>query len=347
MTQQKDAYAKAGVDIDAATRFVEMIKNRIAKAWPGAERNIGGFAGAVNVPQKIKKMIASTDGVGTKLILAAIVDDFSGVGIDAVAMSAVDSYVAGIRPKYLLDYFATGMLLPDKHISIMDSLIRGCLQAKCQIVGGETAEMPRFFRHDWYVDLVTFVVGFDDAPIRFSPIKVGQRVFALPSYGLASNGFSLVRKAHGLNCSPSRARKILNSSTALGKPLYEILLSPTPIWISQLDDELDRGVKLSGMIHVTGGGLVDNPPRILPSNKKMIIDRGAWKRPAVFGDIQDRQKIPIADMDRAFNNGVMMLLVLDEDSPALSSDIKHYEVGIIAQRKSNESQVELSGKYDD
>lgn len=345
--QKKDAYAKAGVDINEATLFVEMIKERIAKAWPGEEKNIGGFAGAVPVPRSTREMVASTDGVGTKLIIAALVDHFEGVGIDAVAMSTVDSYVAGIRPKYVLDYFATGKLDSQKHIAVIDSLVEGCKKANCKLIGGETAEMPRFFRHDWYVDLVTFAFGFDDKPIEFSSVKIGQKVIALPSYGLASNGYSLGRKAFALNGAPSLTRKRLLSKSIFGCPLHEVLLRPTPIWIRHIDRELDKGVKLSGMIHVTGGGLVDNPPRILSSDKKMIINRGAWKRPSVFREIQDRQNVSVADMDRTFNNGVMMLLVLDEDSPSLSSSIPHCEVGVIAERIHDEPQVELYGEYQD
>ncbi len=345
-TRKLDAYSKAGVNIDAGMLFVEMIKDRFAKAWPGTERNIGGFAGTVPVPKGVRSMVASTDGVGTKLILAAVMNMFDGVGRDAVAMSAVDSYVAGIKPSYLLDYFATGLLDPEKHIAIIDSLIAGCKDACCQIIGGESAEMPGFFKRDWYVDLVTFAVGFDENPIRYAPLKVGQKVYGLPSYGAASNGFSLLRKVHGLNTSPSKMRRKLESESLMGYPLAEALLKPTPIWIKALEEERAKGVKFSGHIHVTGGGLEDNPPRILPSGLKMVIDRSSWERPGIFYFTQEKGKISQRDMDRTFNNGLMMLSVVSDDG--VPFDCPHaFEIGVIEKRKGNEAQSELVGKYSD
>jgi phosphoribosylformylglycinamidine cyclo-ligase len=348
---EKDAYAKAGVDIGAGTQFIEMMKERFAKAWPGAERNIGGFAGTVPVPRGSQSMVASTDGVGTKLILAAAMDMFDGIGRDAVAMSAVDSYVAGTKPKYLLDYFATGCLDPEKHIRIIDSLIAGCYDAGCQIIGGETAEMPGFFKHNWFVDLVTFVVGFDDEPKTFdeepreySPLKVGQKVYGWPSYGPASNGFSLLRKVHGLNTSPSKMRRKLESRSLMGRPLAEALLAPTPIWIKELERQRANGVKFSGHVHVTGGGLIDNPPRILPSYLKMVIGRNFWNRPKIFYFTQELGNISQSDMDRTFNNGIMMISVVSDDGmPMVSS--KAIEIGVIEKRKGDEPQSELFDKY--
>lgn len=348
---KKDAYAKAGVNIDKGMQFVEMIKERIAKAWSGEERNIGGFAGIVPVPNGSRSMVASTDGVGTKLILAALMNMLDGIGRDAVAMSAVDSYVAGIKPKYLLDYFATGCLDPEKHIRIIDSLIAGCKDAGCRIIGGETAEMPGFFRHNWFVDLVTFVVGFDDEPksfdvepMEYAPLKAGQKVYGFPSFGPASNGYSLLRKVWGLNTSPSKMRRKLESRSLLGHPLAEALLEPTPIWIRKIEEQRVRGVKFSGHIHVTGGGLIDNPPRILPDDLKMVIDRNSWNRPPIFYFTQEIGRIPQSDMDRTFNNGIMMISVVSNEGMSMNCP-DAVKIGVIEKRKGGEPQAELFGKY--
>lgn len=341
---EEDFYKKAGVDIDEGNLFIKMLRRRIATAWPGTEKEIGGFSGAVMLPSQVKKEAFSTDGVGTKLTIGAISENFSGLGIDAVAMSVVDNYVAGMRPKYLLDYFATGKLQAEKHIKIIDSVIEGCHMSGCKLVGGETAEMPGFFRHDWYIDLVTFSIAFDEQPIEFSPIKAGQKVFALPSYGVASNGFSLVRDVFGLISAPSVARKKLLSKKIFGIPLHQVLLRHTPIWIRTIDEEMRGGLKLSGMVHITGGGLIDNPPRILSPNLKMTIDRSTWKRPEVFGYIQEARNIPTADMDRTFNNGLMILCILDKES-YLPVNKSFCEVGVIEKRVNDEPQVKLVGKY--
>ncbi len=339
-----DAYKKAGVDINEGDFFVQMVRRRIAQAWPGMEKEIGGFAGEVNIPPMVTRGAFSTDGVGTKLIIAAITNNFIGVGHDAVAMSVVDNYVAGLRPRYVLDYFATGKLIADKHIAIINSVIDACKLAQCKLIGGETAEMPRFFRHDWFVDLVTFSVAFDNRPVEFFAIRPGQKVFALPSFGLASNGYSLVRNVFGLTGAPSVARRKLFSKRIFGKPLQEVLLEPTPIWIQAIEDERQRGLQLSGMVHITGGGLVDNPPRVLPDDMKMIIDRSTWRRPEIFGYIQEKHNISVTDMDRTFNNGLMMLCILDSDSYLpVNSDFK--EVGVIELRLDNEPQVQLIGSY--
>lgn len=345
MTEKNSSsYAEAGVDIDEGDTFVRKIKQRIAIAWPGTEKEIGGFAGAVNVAPIVKREAFSTDGVGTKLILAATVEHFTGVGIDAVAMSVVDNYVAGMRPRYLLDYFATGKLKTQKHIAIVDSVIEACHMAGCKLIGGETAEMPGFFRHDWYIDLVTFSVANDEQPIKFSSIKPGQKVFALPSKGLASNGFSLVRQILGLTGTPSANRRKLLSKRIFGVPLYQVLLKPTPIWIRTIDEELRGGLKLSGMVHVTGGGLIDNPVRVLPGNVYMSIDRSTWKRPEVFNYLQEVGGISINDMDRTFNNGVMMLCILDEESHDPVSK-QFMEVGRIEQTIDDAPSVKLYGRY--
>ena len=355
MTEEQGmTYKKAGVNISEADKFVAMIKARVVRAWPKMAKEIGGFAGRAKIPRsirgyRVKDLYSSTDGVGTKLKIAALLGDFSGIGYDAVAMSAVDAYVAGSRPVYLLDYFATGKLIAEKHIAVIDSLIEACQMIGCKILGGETAEMPDYFKYDWMIDLITFVIGFDDPILLLEPMRAGQKVYGWPSSGPASNGYSLLRKVFGLNDSPSKVRRKLDRDYLelygeYGTTLGEALLVPTDIWITAIDMAILEGTKFSGHAHITGGGLVENPPRILPSEFKMVIDRGAWKRPPIFGLTQRTGKVPIEDMDRTFNNGIMVISVVSDDGP-LSRNTRAIEIGVIENRKEREKPVMLTGKY--
>jgi phosphoribosylformylglycinamidine cyclo-ligase len=355
MKKQVMTYKNAGVDINEADKFVAMIKSRIAATWPEMAKEIGEFAGQAKIPtirgNMARSLYASTDGVGTKLKIAALLDEYSGIGQDAFAMSAVDSYVAGSRPMFLLDYFATGKLIADKHIAIMDSLIEACRSADCRIVGGETAELPGMFKYDWLIDLVTFVIGFPDPILEFKPKKVGQKVYGWPSYGPASNGYSLLRKIFGLNDSPSKVRKKLNryypELHGIHETLGQALLAPTRVWITAIDMAIMVGTKFSGHAHITGGGLIENPPRILDEGLKMVIDRSSWKRPAIFGLAQRIGKVPIEDMDRTFNNGIMVVSVVSDEGRPISRSSSAIEIGVIEKRKEGEKPVILTGKYKD
>jgi len=350
MEQKGLTYADAGVDISTADRFVAMIRERIGQAWPETAKEIFGFAGEATLPRMARVMAASTDGVGTKLKLAAVTEMFDGVGQDAVAMSAVDTFVSGKKPAYLLDYFSTGKLEPEKHIKIIESVIRGCQLAGCKLIGGETAEMPGFFRYDWMVDLATFVVGFSTMMPEGYSVKAGQKVFGWPSNGPASNGYSLIRKVFGLNDSPSKVRKKLQRVYAdLGQRfLAEVLLNPTPIWIPEIEEEEERGVCFSAHAHITGGGLVENPPRALPKwpGLKMVIDRSSWQRPAIFRFIQEKGSVPVDDMDRTFNNGIMVISIVS-DQGVLPENDNAVEIGVIEKRRKGEPRVVLTGRYND
>jgi phosphoribosylformylglycinamidine cyclo-ligase len=349
MTNQGMTYEKAGVDINESDRFLAMIKERIAINWPIESRQIGGFAGLAKIPDGARDLSTSTDGVGTKLIIAALMDEYSTGGQDAVAMSAVDTYVSGQLPKYLLDYFVTGKLNADKHIKLFNSLIYGCKLAGCSIIGGETAEMPGLFKHDWYIDLATFVIGFPIPGLAQRYIKNGDIVLGWPSNCLASNGFSLVRKVFELSVSPSKARKKLERRfpELNRQPLFEVLLEPTPIWIREIEKLRLGGVNFSAHAHITGGGLIDNPPRILQSDDlKIVIERNSWQRPVIFDFIQEKGKISQYEMDRTFNNGIMMISVVDKkEIPKLDNSIIPFKIGVIEKRKNNEPPVILTGKY--
>jgi phosphoribosylformylglycinamidine cyclo-ligase len=209
--------------------------------------------------------------------------------------------------------------------------------------------MPNFFKYDWMVDLVTFVIGFPSPGLARHEIKAGDIVLGWPSQGLASNGYTLVRKVFNLDVSPSKARRKLERIyPELGyRPLYETLLDPTPIWIKEIENLRSRHVKFSAHAHITGGGLVDNPPRILSTKDvKVVIERNSWQRPPIFGLIQDKGKVPYKNMDRTFNNGIMMISIVDEkEMPKLKKYQFPFKIGVIEKRKSSEPPVVLTGGY--
>jgi phosphoribosylformylglycinamidine cyclo-ligase len=348
MAEEQMTYKQAGVDISEAEKFVGMVKDRVRLAWPEASNQIGGFSGKAAVPFRTSILAASTDGVGTKLKIASLVDMLDWVGHDGAAMSLVDTYVSGALPRYMLDYLAVGKLESEKHIKIIESLIGACKFCGCRLIGGETAEMPDFFKYDWMVDLATFVIGFPDRTSGFAPLEEGQAVYGWPSRGLASNGFSLVRKVFGLNDAPSKARKkLLKECRDLSYcSLAETLLVPTPIWISPAEDAVSNDTVFSGHAHITGGGLIDNPPRALSDEFMMTIDRGSWERPPIFRLIQEKGRVPDHDMDRTFNNGIIMISIVSEKGEPLNNDYA-VKIGEIRRRKKGEPQIMLTGKYAD
>lgn len=346
MAKRKGAtYAAAGVDISAADRFEDMIKERVRHAWPKAAQEIGGFAGGGPIPKGAVVVKGSTDGTGTKAIVAALVDRFDGLGIDAVAMGAVDMYVAGAFPTYLLDTLDVARLDPERHIRIINSVIHGCLAAGCRLIGGETAELPDLYRYPWMVNVNTTVIGFPDRRLRFVRVKPGQLAYGWPSDGPGSNGYSLLRKVFGLKGTPSQARQRLERHIPqLGYTLAEALLEPTTIWIPRIEKERRRGVRFAGHAHITGGGMPGNIPRILPPNCKVVIDRSRWMRPPIFRLTEKIGRVDEAEMDRTFNQGIMVVSIVADgngrhpDTPA---------IGIVERRHKGEPQVQLIGKYRD
>lgn len=342
-------YKQAGVDIEAGNFFTQMIKERVWAVWPEMENEIGGFAGGGIISPGAKKVKGSVDGVGTKLKIAGLVGVVNTVGQDAVAMSAVDMYVSGCQPKYILDYLAVEKLLPEFHIGVIDGVIMACQLAGCRLIGGETAEMPGFFKYPWLFDLTTSVIGFSNPGLVFIPVKECQLVLGWFSNGAGSNGFSLLRKVFGLNGSPSEVRKKLNKKWVdfNGKTLAEVLLKPTPIHIKQLELERENGVLFSGHAHITGGGMVDNIPRILPPKLKVVIDRSTWVRPAIFSVAQKIGNIRTEEMDHVFNQGIMVASIFDPMRGASCPHSYGYAtiIGKVARRKGGESQVQFVGKF--
>jgi phosphoribosylformylglycinamidine cyclo-ligase len=300
-------YRDAGVDIDAGDELVERIKARVKRSMrPEVLGGIGGFGALVEVPlDRYRKpvLVSGTDGVGTKLRLAIDTQRHDGVGIDLVAMCANDVIVQGAEPLYFLDYFASGKLDVDVGERVIAGIVEGCVQAGCALVGGETAEMPGMY-HGADYDLAGFCVGVveKDLIIDGSRTAAGDVVLGLPSSGPHSNGFSLIRKI--LQVSGADMNADLDGVT-----LIDRLMTPTQIYVKPLLKLMGQ-VSLHGLSHITGGGLVDNIPRVLPDGLEVALERNAWRRESVFEWLQREGKVSDAEMYRVFNCGIGMTIQL-------------------------------------
>ncbi len=296
-------YRDAGVDIDAGDELVERIKPRVKRSMrPEVLGGIGGFGALVELPlDRYRKpvLVSGTDGVGTKLRLAIDTQRHDSVGIDLVAMCVNDVIVQGAEPLFFLDYFASGKLDVDVGERVIAGIVEGCVQAGCALVGGETAEMPGMY-HGADYDLAGFCVGVveKDAIIDGSRTCAGDVVLGLPSSGPHSNGFSLIRKI--LQVSQADIDADLQ-----GVSLLDRLMAPTRIYVKPLL-KLMREISLHGLSHITGGGLVDNIPRVLPEGLEVVLDRKSWPREPVFEWLQREGKVADAEMYRVFNCGIGM-----------------------------------------
>ncbi|MEA3175305.1 MAG: phosphoribosylformylglycinamidine cyclo-ligase [Gammaproteobacteria bacterium] len=300
-------YLDAGVDIDAGDELVERIKPRVKRSMrPEVLGGIGGFGALVEVPlDRYRKpvLVSGTDGVGTKLRLAIDTRRHDGVGIDLVAMCVNDVVVQGAEPLYFLDYYASGKLDVDVGERVIAGIVEGCVQAGCALVGGETAEMPGMY-HGADYDLAGFCVGIveKDAIIDGTATRAGDVVLGLPSSGPHSNGFSLIRKI--LQVSKAELSQDLE-----GASLIDRLMTPTKIYVKPLL-ALMREVSLHGLSHITGGGLVDNIPRVIPDGLEVVLERKSWRRETVFEWLQQQGRVPDAEMYRVFNCGIGMTIQL-------------------------------------
>lgn len=350
---KQTTYQDAGVDVDAGNSFIEMIATRIAEAWPGGEDQIGGFAGGGPIPEGAIRVEGSADGPGTKILLAALMEMFDGIGQDVAAMTAVDLFMSGCRPTYMIDTFKAEVLHPHFHIKVIESLIRGCKLARCRLIGGETAELPGMFRYPWTIDLDATVIGFPDPDLTYVPVKPGQLVYGWISGGVGANGLSLARRVFRLDEKPSVARKRLQRRwPELGnKTLAEVLLEPTRIWIDEIDRQREGGVKYAGHAHITGGGLVENIPRILPPNLKVLIDRRRWSRPAIFSLIQKLGDVPqngSGGMDQTFNQGIQVVSIVATEGATPSRNDICVLIGQVHERNDDDDpQVQFINDYDD
>jgi phosphoribosylformylglycinamidine cyclo-ligase len=338
---KKMSYYDAGVDIDAGYRLVENIKPYVKRTIrPEVLSGIGGFGAMFEISKNYKNpvLVSGTDGVGTKLKLAFKLGKHDRIGIDLVAMSVNDILVQGAEPLFFLDYFACGRLDVDIATRVVKGIASGCEQAGCALIGGETAEMPGMYPDQEY-DLAGFAVGVveKDRIIDGQSITEGDAVLGLASSGAHSNGYSLIRKI--LEESHTDIAANLN-----GKVLMDTIMEPTRIYVKPLLDLL-KHFPVKGMAHITGGGLVENIPRILPEGLSAVLKRSAWVMPELFSWLQQQGKITDHEMHRVFNCGIGMVLIISNDHvEAVMKELSNagevvWHIGAIRRRGEGEEQI--------
>lgn len=303
------SYRDAGVNIDAGNEFVEKIKSSVASTnRPGVMGGFGGFGGCFELPEGYKQpvLVSGTDGVGTKLKLAIELNKHDTIGIDLVAMCVNDILVLGAEPLYFLDYYATGELNTDIAADVVAGIADGCRQSNAALIGGETAEMPGMYSKGDY-DLAGFCVGVVEKQsiIDGTKVKTGDAMVAIGSSGPHSNGYSLVRKIIEVSGADINA-----TFGADNKKLGDALLAPTRIYVKAIHALLPK-YDIHGMAHITGGGLLENIPRVLPENAQAVIDGNSWQLPEVFQWLQDNGNVELSEMHRTFNCGIGMVLIVD------------------------------------
>lgn len=315
-----DSYRQAGVDIDAGNKAVELMKPAVKRTTrPEVLGGLGGFGGLFALDLKKFSepvLVSGTDGVGTKLRLAFQTDRHDTIGQDAVAMCVNDILVQGAEPLFFLDYLAVGKLKPERVAEIVGGVAKGCELAGCALIGGETAEMPGFYPEGEY-DIAGFSVGAVNRSeiIDGSQIQAGDILIGLPSTGFHSNGYSLVRKVFA----PYSMDHIFPE---LGEPLGEALLRPTKIYVKTILPLLPER-KILGMAHITGGGITENIPRVLPAGLGIRINKKAWEVPAVFSLLQHLGEVAETEMYRTFNMGIgFVLIVHPQDAESLQAQLK-------------------------
>jgi len=339
-------YADSGVDIERANQLVNRIKS-IAKSTPrsGVMGEIGGFGGLFslnlsNISNPV--LVSATDGVGTKLKIALQMDKHDTIGIDLVAMCVNDIIVQGAKPLFFLDYLSMGALDTAVAEKILIGIAEGCNQAGCALIGGETAEMPGMYQTGEY-DLAGFSVGLVDNTkiIDGSYIQPGHKLIGIASSGVHSNGFSLVRKIFFDKCKYNVNTHIPEFGTTLG----EELLKPTIIYVSSILSML-RDLPIHGLVHITGGGIDENIIRVIPDSCKAVVHKNAWEIPPVFQLLQKEGGVSDTEMQRTFNNGIGMVVVVPEKSVEETMDRlaalgeKAYFIGEITDRENNEKQTQ-------
>jgi len=338
-------YADAGVDIDQANKLIATI-SEIAKqtSISGVMGEIGGFGGLfslnlANLDRPV--LVSSTDGVGTKLKIAFMLDKHDTVGIDLVAMCVNDVLVQGAKPLFFLDYLAMGKLSSPLVAEIIKGIGEGCKQAKCALLGGETAEMPGFYKGHEY-DLAGFAVGIVDNSkiVDGTEVRVGHRLIGIASSGLHSNGYSMVRKI----CFEILKMKIDDYVEEFGKTLGEELLTPTRIYVEPILSIL-KDLPVHGLAHITGGGIADNVLRIVPKACNVLIQTGIWHVPPIFKFLQQAGKVSETEMRRTFNNGIGMVAIVPPDATADvlqrldAVNEKAYLIGEILECKDSENRI--------
>ena len=332
-----DAYKAAGVDVTAGYKAVELMKKHVSRTTTsGVLDSIGGFGGLFApdmTGMKKPVLVSGTDGVGTKLKLAMLLDKHDTVGIDCVAMCVNDVVCAGAQPLFFLDYIACGKNNPEKIAEIVKGVADGCVESGCALIGGETAEMPGFYPEDEY-DLAGFTVGIVDEEkiIDKNNVKVGDVIVGLASSGVHSNGFSLVRKVFDIDAGTT----LKEYADVLGKPLGETLLTPTRLYVKPVLHVL-KEVNVKSIAHITGGGFYENLPRAYGETLNASITKGSWPILPIFNLLQEKGNIPEHDMFNTFNMGIgMAMIVSPEDVEKTMSILKEngvdaYQIGVMEE----------------
>lgn len=343
-------YRESGVDISAGNEFVRRIKPLINTTFrPGVGTDIGGFGAAFTLNgQQFKDkrihLVSSTDGVGTKLKIAFATGVHNTVGIDLVAMSVNDIVTMGARPLFFLDYFATGALSLEVAVKVMEGIVAGCNESDCSLIGGETAEMPDMYAPGEY-DLAGFAVGLieDEQIIDGATTTIGDKIIGVASSGLHSNGFSLVRQILFKNLKLDVDQIVPEIGE---QPLGQILLTPTLIYVRPIMS-LIRDLKIKGIAHITGGGLLENVPRILPERCRAVIDMKSWQIPPIFRFLQKAGNVEMTEMLRTLNCGVGLTIVCgDAEVDAALNRLRGmgysaWILGEIAGREDHGTQIEF------
>ena len=338
-----ESYAAAGVDVTAGYESVELIKSHVKKTnIPGVIGSIGGFGGMFEIGAKDYKnpvLVSGTDGVGTKLKLAFLMDKHDTIGVDCVAMCVNDVACSGAKPLFFLDYIACGKNYPEKIAEIVKGVADGCVQAGCALVGGETAEHPGLMPDEEY-DLAGFTVGIGEKNklVSGENLKAGDALIGVASSGVHSNGFSLVRKVFDIN-----EKTILSTYDELDKPLGEELLTPTRIYVKPLLALMDE-VRVNAISHITGGGFYENVPRMLNDGFTAVIEKDKCFKKPIFELIEKVGKIPERDMYNTFNMGTGLVIAVDAENADKAVEILNAngeQAAAIGEIKAGEKGVEL------
>ncbi len=338
MTKKIQSYADSGVNIDAGNQLIESIKPAIKKTRrPEVMSSIGGFGAAFRIPKHYKNplLFTATDGVGTKLHLAIERNDFSGIGIDLVAMCVNDLIVSGAEPLVFLDYYATGQLNNAVAIRVIENIAKGCELAGCALIGGETAEMPGMYAPDLF-DLAGFSIGVveEEDMIDGRHVQSGDLIIGLPSSGIHSNGYSLVNA-------------ILKQTEDIPESVNQKLLIPTKIYVKTVL-QLSKKVKIKAIAHITGGGITENLPRVLPPQTQAQIALSSWQRPEIFQWLQQQGQVAEAEMLRVFNCGIGLILVIAKEDLSQVADVLNacgesfFELGEVNSNPSEPSAVKYN-----
>lgn len=347
MSDRSSAYKAAGVDIDAANDFVRGIKAMVGSTFTkGVVTDIGGFGGLFKPDLSSMDepvLVASTDGVGTKLLLTTAFGRYDTIGIDLVAMSVNDILVQGARPLFFLDYLAVSKVDVERLKVILSGVVEGCRQAGCALLGGETAEMPDLYKGDDY-DMSGFCVGLVDNSriVDGAGVAVGDAVIGLAASGIHSNGYSLVRKLFDKS-----GLKLEDTFPGADKSVAEVLLEPTAIYVQPVLNVM-RTQPVKAMAHITGGGFYDNIPRVLPQSVACDIEFGSWPMLPVFDWLKAQGGLSWPEMLQIFNCSIGFVLVVDQKSKADVLDrltgqgVPAYEIGVIRQRRGDEEQVQIN-----